>query len=508
MDHTYYIQLLGLITVGAPVVLFFLLGVSSLLGRPFSELVISRCVQTAIVTGLLAAFAMLSIMLATGDRKVPIDLGDWVAIGGRHAAEVKVPLQPDHAGTKTADHASSQVHGVPHYHFSVRFVFDRLSVPFVILTYILCGTIGAFASKYMHRERGFNRFFSLFALFVLGMIVTSLAGTIETLFSGWELVGLSSALLVAFFHERPAPAKNGLRVWAVYRVSDAALLIAAVVMHHLTGEGNFDKFLGSASWPEGATAATPHQALMVGLLLLLAAAGKSALVPFSGWLPRAMEGPTPSSAVFYGALSVHLGAFLLLRASPLMDISPTLSVAVLAIGGLTALFAAITGRVQTDIKSALSFASLTQVGIIVAEIGITSLIVYCFQVPAIGHVLRYLTLLHILGHGCLRTLQFVRAPTLLYDYSTMENAIGARLSRSSSFFERHLPNNLRVWIYRMALERGHLDTCLSDYLVAPFLFLLRSCDAMERRWTTLLSGVQPTDANHNLPVPRPWEELL
>ena len=103
----------------------------------------------------------------------------------------------------------------------------------------------------------------------------------------------------------------------------------------------------------------------------MAAAGKSALVPFSGWLPRAMEGPTPSSAVFYGALSVHLGAFLLLRVSPLLD-----AVAGTVRGGRDAgsgdgdLFATLAARVQTDIKSALSFASLTQVGIIVAEIGL------------------------------------------------------------------------------------------------------------------------------------------
>ena len=95
----------------------------------------------------------------------------------------------------------------------MKFVFDRLSVPFVILTFVLCGTIGAFASRYLHREPGYNRFFVLYALFLAGMVVTALAGTIETLFAGWELVGLSSALLVAFFQERPAPVRNGLRVW-------------------------------------------------------------------------------------------------------------------------------------------------------------------------------------------------------------------------------------------------------------------------------------------------------
>src|SRR3954452_21697849 len=108
----------------------------------------------------------------------------------------------------------------------------------------------------MHRERGYNRFFALYAMFMLGMVVSSLAGTIETLFAGWELVGLSSALLVAYFQERPAPARNGLRVWVVYRVSDAALLLAAILMHHLTGEGDLGALLAAGPWPDGQSAVT------------------------------------------------------------------------------------------------------------------------------------------------------------------------------------------------------------------------------------------------------------
>src|SRR4029078_11013323 len=122
---------------------------------------------------------------------------------------------------------------------------------------------------------------------------------------------------------------------------------------------DFDKLMGSEPWPYGVAAMTSQQALLVGLLLLVAAAGNAALIPFSGWLPRAMEGPTPSSAVFYGALSVHLGAFLLLRVSPVLALSPGLNVAIVGMGLATAIFASVAGRVQTDIKSALSFASLT-----------------------------------------------------------------------------------------------------------------------------------------------------
>jgi len=459
---------LCMLVVAAPFALVAILGVPSLLGFRVSEPITDRSCRVVVTIGLLSCAGVLISMLATGDRHIVLDLGDWVAIrqdGG------------DHAG---------------HYHFDVKFEFDRLSVPLAMLSFTLCGTIGAFAVKYMHREAGYNRFFMLYAVFLLGMVTASLADTIETLFMGWELVGLSSVLLIAYFQERPAPVRNGLRVWVVYRVSDAALLLAAVVLHHMSGEGDFDKLMGTRSWPYGHTdpAATPAQINVVGFLLLLAAAGKSALVPFSGWLPRAMEGPTPSSAVFYGALSVHLGAFLLLRMSPLIAASVWLASAVVALGLITAVYSSLTGSVQTDIKCALSFASLTQVGLIVAEIGL-------------GHwvpFLWYIALAHLLGHACLRVLQFVRAPTLLQDYRQMENAIGERLSRPAGP-AGSAPSRVRMWLYRFALERGYLDSFLAEYVARPFIATFQWFDALEHRWTRFLAGPARTPAFERTPAP-------
>lgn len=464
LDIDRAIYILGLMTVVSPVLLTAVIGLAALVDRPLSERGIARVVYIAVVTGLTAALLILVFMLWSGKRQVPIQLGAWVQI--------------------------------PEYEFSIKFVFDRLSVPFVILSYLLCGTIGAFATRYMHREAGFSRFFALFTLFLLGMTVTSLAGTIETLFAGWELVGLSSALLVAFFHERPMPCRNGLRVWTVYRVSDAALLIASIILHHLhTADhhslGEFSYLLGGEEgWPFGKAPHlpnfTPTMALIVGLLLIVAAAGKSALVPFSGWLPRAMEGPTPSSAVFYGALSVHLGAFLLLRFSALIELSPVLGVVIIVLGLVTAMFAAFATSVQTDIKCALSFASLTQVGIIVVEIGI----------GIFWPDFRYVPLIHIIGHACLRTLQFIRAPTLLHDYRILENALGEHISHPPK--RSRLSDQLYLWFYRFGVERGYLDSMLSEYIVKPFLAVLRAFDRAERWWIGLLSGTR-SDAQHPKP---------
>jgi NAD(P)H-quinone oxidoreductase subunit 5 len=252
----------------------------------------------------------------------------------------------------------------------------------------------------------------------------------------------------------------------------------------MAGQGDFHRLVGEGLWPLGRINLSGQQALIVGLLLLVAAAGKSGLVPFSGWLPRAMEGPTPSSAIFYGALSVHLGAFLLLRVSPILDSSLYLSALVVVLGLSTAVYAYLAGSVQTDIKSALSFACLSQVGLIVAEIGLG---------------LRYIALIHLLGHACLRTLQFIRAPTLLHDYHSLENAIGEHLPRIAAPWERLTAGRFRAWIYRFALERGYLDSWLSEYLVRPFVRVFRWCDAMERRWTDWLSGEASRESNQVKP---------
>jgi NADH-quinone oxidoreductase subunit L len=449
-----------LVVILAPTLLLACLGMASLLGLALHEQVIARLTQVAVILGATSAVAVLALMVAKDRPYVAVEVGNWVAI----------PAQ--------------------NFHFHLKFDFNWLTLPFALLSFMLIGTVGAFSSLYLHREPGYQRFFLLYAMFLLGMVLASLAGTIETLFTGWELVGLSSALLVAFFHERTAPVRNGLRIWSIYRVADAAFLIAALALHHLAGGGDFQLIMGAGPWPHSPTAIAPNHALVVGLLLLIAAAGKSALVPFSGWLPRAMEGPTPSSAVFYGALSVHLGAFLLLRISPLLEMSLLLSAAVVSLGLLTAVYGTLCARVQTDVKSALAFAALTQVGIIVVEIGLG---------------LRYLALAHIIGHACLRTLQLLRAPSLLQDYRLLENAIGERLYTPSANHQGWLPERFRIAIWRFGIDRGNLDNWLNDAIVRPFLWILHSCDRLERRWTDWITGAPSRESDQVVPHVDPYE---
>lgn len=437
-------NLIAHVVLYAPAALALALGAAATLSVPITEKQTARMVQLAVLTGLTASVVVLFWMLTSGSRQVVVELGDWAALGGHE-----------------------------HFHFHMKFVFDRLSVPFSILSFVLVGVIGAFAQRYLHRERGYQRFFLLYAFFLFGIEAAALAGTIETLFLGWELVGLSSALLVAFFQARPEPVENGQRVWAIYRFADAAFLIAAVVLHHSTGAGDFSQLMGEGSWPQGRAALAPTDALLVGGLLLVAAAGKSALLPFSGWLPRAMEGPTPSSAVFYGALSVHLGAYLLLRIGPLLSASPTLSATVVVLGAATAVYAALVARVQSDVKTALAMASLTQVGIITAEIGLG---------------LRYLPLAHMIGHASFRTLQLLRSPSLLQDYHSIEHAVGLRFGDREPNPWIKLPEGLGRWLYRYSLRRGSLDAMLDRWIVMPIGVALRWSDRNEQRWLRFLEG--------------------
>lgn len=455
------LHMLGVAVVASPALLVLILAIPLMVGFQLAEGVQTRFIRAAVVIGLLANVCILALMLWTGSRHVPIEMGNWVRIDEEH------------------------------FHFHLKFVFDRLSVPFTILSFVLCGTVGAFASVYLHREQGYGRFFLFYAFFLMGMVVSSLAGTIETLFFGWEMVGLSSALLVAYFHDRPAPVRNGFRVWSVYRISDAAFLIAALTMHHLTGEGDFDVLMGSGMWPEEVTAIDSSSALLVGLLLLLAAAGKSGMVPFSGWLPRAMEGPTPSSAVFYGALSVHLGTYLLLRVSPLLDVSLPLRIAVITLGLLSAVFGTLASRVQGDVKNALAFASLTQVGIIAVEIGMGW---------------HYIALIHMIGHACLRTLQLLQAPSALRNHQMLENAVGTRLS-GTGVESKSTPSPREIWLYRFALERGYFDAWMFRWIVTPFMSLFQYFDRVERKWTDFLSGGQSRESDRLAPYGDTLEDV-
>lgn len=418
------------IGVGGPALLLAVLAASSLVGRPLPERWTAR----------LTAGSMLAALAAFG-------LGLAGTLTGRHE-----PGLLSYGAWSTARPGG----------IALEFLVDPLALAFGMLTAGIAGVVSAFSNRYLHRESGYQRYFVLLALFVLGLLLVALAGNIEVLFVGWEFVGLSSALLVGFFHDRRAPVENALRVFAVYRVSDAAMLSAAVLLHHVAGTDSLSLLFGGSPT---ATALPGPAARGIALLLIVAVAGKSALLPFSGWLPRAMEGPTPSSAVYYGALSIHAGCFLLLRAAPLLERVPEARALAALLGAATAVFAGLTARVQSDVKSALAYAALTQVSIVVIEI-------------ALGFYT--LAFLHLAGHACFRLLQFLSAPNVLHDLHALEERLGTRPIPGPGAVGVLAPLRLRDPVYLLALERGFLDSALDRVLVAPFV--------RAARWLTRLDG--------------------
>ncbi|HKT26347.1 MAG TPA: proton-conducting transporter membrane subunit [Terriglobales bacterium] len=343
------------------------------------------------------------------------------------------------------------------YHFPLVLIGDRLSLPFLALAVVLSGLIAQFSATYLHREPGFLRFFLLLHLFAFGSLVAFAAGSFDLLAAGWEVVGITSVLLIGFFQLRPAPVENGLRVFGIYRACDIGLFVGVFAMHHWAGRASFDG---------GFPTLTGTRALIVCLLLLLAAAGKAAQVPFSGWLPRAMEGPTPSSAIFYGAISIHAGAYLLLRAQPLLAHSALASALVILIGLTTAIHGTIVGRASADAKTSLAYATLTQVGLVFIEIGFGW---------------KWLAVVHILGNATLRTMQFLRAPSMLHDYHQMHSAIGGgEVSATGQGIEGLFPERVQLWLYRWAFDRGHLDTILDRWVIDPLLQASSSFAKLDR----------------------------
>ena len=410
-------------------------------GKRASERFVGRLVSAAFAYSTIAGLLLGLRLLVSGEPSIHADLGAWFAVGP--------------------------------YRFEWLLQGDRLSLPFVIFCSGLAGVISAFSRRYLHREDGFHRFYLMLAFFGVGTQLVVLAGTLDLVFFGWEIVGLTSALLIAFFHDRRGPVENGLRAFVTYRFCDIGMLGAAVWLHHTVGRSAIDATAEGIRWATIPVPAGSGDAFWIGMLLLLASMGKAAQVPLGGWLPRAMEGPTPSSAIFYGAISVHLGPYLLLRGGGLLDSDPRLGWGVAGLGAATALHATFVGRVQTDIKSALAYAAMTQLGLIYVEIGCG---------------LHQLALFHIVGHASLRSLQILRSPSLLHDHHHLEQSMGRALPRSGGHLERWVPGALQPWLYRAALERGYLDTWLLDWVIGTWQRLFRALDRVEARWGRLLAG--------------------
>lgn len=429
-----------LLALGLPVVAWLLLGLRLLLFlEPPGEALVQRATAAVFSLSTLAFGLGAGGLLWSGQPLPDLPLGALVAL--------------------------------PRYHIALGLHIDGLSLGLLGLTFTLVGLVAAFSVRYLHREPGFSRFFFLLMMLTVGLELIAAGEGLDLLFAGWELVGLSSALLIAFFHRRAPPLDHGLRAYATYRAVDVALLLAVVLTHHLVGSVSVHQI---DAWAGGAGSLTT----LIGVLVVIGAMGKSGSVPFSGWVPRAMEGPTPSSAIFYGALSIHLGPYLLLRMWPIVEQAPAARALLGLVGLLTALHGSMVGRAQPDIKGTLAYASLAQVGLMFVELslGWTSL-----------------ATLHLFGHAVLRANQLLRAPSVLSERDALRDALGSQRPARGQHIERLLPAPLRRALYTLALERWYLDELLDRGLVGPVLRLLRALNHLDQRASAALSGPPAAD---------------
>jgi len=328
---------------------------------------------------------------------------------------------------------------------------DPLSVTIALYAAVLTALVARFSRTYLHKEPGFVRFFGLLGFFATGTQLVAFSGALELFFAGWEVIGIASALFIGYFHERDEPIRSSIRAFSTYRLADAGLLIATVTTFELLGSARFSALLEANTLP-------PIESTLLALMFLLSAMGKSAQLPFSSWLPRAMEGPTPSSALFYGAVSIHAGLFLLLRVWPVFAVAPAARAAGVAVGLATAIYAASAARVHPDAKGALAHATLAQVGLILAEIcmGWTTL-----------------ALTHLVCHALLRLGQFLKAPNTIHDTHRVGHD-----SHGPSWLERASPH-LAARVYAASLHRLRLDDRI-DAAFAPVLGLARALDSTDR----------------------------
>ena len=351
-------------------------------------------------------------------------------------------------GSSPAQFKELSVYSSENYEFFIDFLVDKLTLVFALLGASLTFLITIYSRYYLHREDGYKRFFNTILFFNLGYTLIIFSGNMETLFIGWEILGVSSFLLIAFYRERLLPVKNALKVFSVYRIGDIGIILAMWLLHHLWHSNITFLEMNASVRLNADLAGTSAIGLTTAFLFYISAAAKSAQLPFSSWLPRAMEGPTPSSAIFYGSMSVHIGAFLLLRTMHFWENQLVFKVFLISAGLLTALITSAISRVQSSIKSQIAYASIAQIGLIFVEI-------------AFG--LENLALIHILGNAFLRTYQLLISPSVV-SYKIREQLYQANSDqqKKSRFWQQ-----FQLKIYLLNLKEWNLDALLYRLIWNP-----------------------------------------
>jgi NADH-quinone oxidoreductase subunit L len=274
-------------------------------------------------------------------------------------------------------------------------LIDPLSMAFVLLITGVGSLIHIYSVGYMAHDPGRRRFFAYLNLFVAAMLLLVLGDSYVALYVGWEGVGLASYLLIAFWYVRPAAATAAKKAFIMNRVGDVGLALAIFLMFAQLGTTDYSGIFGGMATLAGGTITA------IGLLLLLGACGKSGQFPLQAWLPDAMEGPTPVSALIHAATMVTAGVYLIARSAPIYDLTETARTVVLAVGALTLLIGAIAGCAYDDIKKVLAYSTVSQIG-------------YMFLAVGLGPAGYVAGLAHLFTHGFFKAGLFLGAGSVMH----------------------------------------------------------------------------------------------
>ncbi|QPP07078.1 NADH-quinone oxidoreductase subunit L [Streptomyces bathyalis] len=350
--------------------------------------------------GLLVGFPLLgAAVLLCGGRKLDRS-GHWLGVLLSGASFViGVVLFAGMLG-KPAEERSLHQHlfswvPVESFQADVAFQLDQLAMTFVLLITGVGTLIHIYSVGYMEHDVGRRRFFGYLNLFLAAMLLLVLADNYLLLYVGWEGVGLASYLLIGFWQFKPSAAVAAKKAFLVNRVGDAGLAIAIFLMFTTFGTFSFAPVLGNA------TDAGEGKLTAIGLMLLLAACGKSAQVPLQSWLGDAMEGPTPVSALIHAATMVTAGVYLITRSGAIFNGAPDAQTAVVVVGAVTLLYGAIVGCAKDDIKKALAGSTMSQIGYMVLAAGLGP-IGYAFAI------------MHLVTHGFFKAGLFLGAGSVMH----------------------------------------------------------------------------------------------
>ena len=276
---------------------------------------------------------------------------------------------------------------------NLAFLIDPLTCIMLLVVTGVGFLIHLYSIGYMHGEEGFTRFFTYMNLFMVSMLLLVMGNNYVVLFIGWEGVGLCSYLLIGYYYDKVSAAKAATKAFVVNRIGDAGFLLAIFLVFYNFGTLDYTQVFAKAG------ALSPQMATAIALCLLVGAVGKSAQIPLYTWLPDAMEGPTPVSALIHAATMVTAGVYMIVRNHVLYDMAPVAMTTVAVVGGCTALFAATIGLVQTDIKRVLAYSTVSQLGYMFLGCGIGAYTAAIF---------------HLMTHAFFKALLFLSAGSVIH----------------------------------------------------------------------------------------------